>query len=175
MTKIVTKVDVIRRVIGLGVCTAISVVAFGVFPLFESTHPGFVAVTFLGAAFLAICYFIGILIAWSEISNQNFLKKNNFNIDLELDGGILIDKAQRKFCLLRGTTPSSFLSWDKIRSWELEWETKNNYTRYYICFDVDDFTQPRIRHQLGAGPGFGPKDMAQKTVAQIGMLIKGEA
>lgn len=175
MGKIVTKDVVIRRIIGFGVFAAISV-AVVVIGNTKPKFPDWAGFTFLGSAFLTVCYFIGIFVAWGKIANQNFLKENNFNVDLELEGDILVDKRQRKFCV-RGNpgSPWKFLSWDKIKAWQLEWETKNNWTNYFVRFDVDDFHCPTIRHKLDGGPGFGPQEMAQKTIAQIGMLIKGEA
>lgn len=177
MANTVTKDVVIRRIIGFGVCATISVAALVIgYQFNKPTYPGWAALTFLGAAFIAVCYLIGIYLAWAKITNQNFLKVNNFNVDLELGGGILVDKRKRELCV-RGNpgSPWKFLPWDKIKAWQLEWETKNNWTNYFVRFDVDDFDCPTVRHKLDGGPGFGPQEMAQKTIAQIGMLIKGEA
>lgn len=175
MTKTITKEVVFRRMIGFGICAAISVIVV-VIGNKQPKFPDWAGYTFTATAFLAVCYFIGIFVAWGKINTQNILKAENFNVDLKLEGEILVDKRQRKFALVGGASgPWKFLSWDNIKAWQLEWETKNNVTKYFVRFDMDDFNCPTIRRELGWGTGFGPQEMAHKTIAQIGMLIKGEA
>jgi hypothetical protein len=176
-----SEVDVLsvlsRRGKRLRICAAASAALllyiFSVYPHPSDRAPTWLNIICAVFIFLSIGYTFGWLGAYRRKYETSVLQSNNLNIEMKIARSIGVDKAKRAFCLMG--TSYVVVWWDKIKDCQLEWESVDGKTHYYILFNVSDFDRPTIRHKIGFGRGIGPEGEARKAFAQVSMLLNGEA